>query len=219
MFLLNSRDPPVTATCGPRTRRKPQAPLIPKLRGQFAEFPRPAYTRHALGFSPRGTCVGSWYGRGGSFPASFSLAPGIGRTALNGRPFLLSPGSRHYGTPQAYTVRRRDGAARPTPKRRTLGLASPRSVPPRHRNINRFPFRPTRLRSALGPANPWLTTIAREPWPLRRRGFSPLFAVTTTGICTPGRSTGPHGPASAQPGRPPTKSQPNGCVPGSRQLA
>ena len=31
-------------------------------------------------------------------------------------------------------------------------------VPPWHRNINRFPFRPARLGLALGPANPWLTT-------------------------------------------------------------
>lgn len=39
------------------------APLIPKVRGQFAEFPRVDFRRHALGFSPRGTCVSSWYGR------------------------------------------------------------------------------------------------------------------------------------------------------------
>ena len=39
------------------------APLVPKVRGQFAEFPRVDFRRHALGFSPRGTCVSSWYGR------------------------------------------------------------------------------------------------------------------------------------------------------------
>ena len=38
------------------------APLLPKVQGKFAEFPRPDYRRHALGFSPRGTCVSSWYG-------------------------------------------------------------------------------------------------------------------------------------------------------------
>lgn len=85
----------------------PQAPLLPKLRGQFAEFPRPGFPRHALGFSPRGTCVGSRYGRGGSeFPEGFSRAPGIGGTPLTGGPFALSPGSRHYGTPRAYTLSR-----------------------------------------------------------------------------------------------------------------
>lgn len=60
----------------------PQAPLLPKLRGQFAEFPRLGFPRHALGFSPRGTSVGSRYGRGGSFPRGFSRAPGIGGTPL-----------------------------------------------------------------------------------------------------------------------------------------
>ena len=50
------------------------------------------------------------------------------------------------------------------------GLASPH-LPPWHRNLNRFPFRPTRLGSALGPAYPRLTTIAGEPLPLRRRGY------------------------------------------------
>src|SRR5256712_9764386 len=39
------------------------APLVPKVRGQFAEFPRVDFRRHALGFSPRGTCVSSRYGR------------------------------------------------------------------------------------------------------------------------------------------------------------
>ena len=40
--------------------------------------------------------------------------------------------------------------------------------------------------------------------PLRRSGFSPDYAATTTRICTRNRSTGPHGPASAQSLRPPT---------------
>jgi len=33
VFLLNSRDPFVTATCSDNTRLKEQAPLIPKVRG------------------------------------------------------------------------------------------------------------------------------------------------------------------------------------------
>jgi hypothetical protein len=77
-------------------------------------------------------------------------------------------------------------------------------VPSWCRIFNRLLFRHGRLGHALGPTYPRLTTVAGEPWPLRRRGFSPLFAVTTAGICTPDRSTGPHSPASAQPGRPPT---------------
>jgi hypothetical protein len=39
---------------------------------------------------------------------------------------------------------------------------------------------------------------------IRRLGFPPSFAVTTTGICNTNRSTGPHGPASTQSVRPPT---------------
>ena len=58
------------------------APLLPKLRGQFAEFPRPGCPRHALGYSPRDTSVGSRYGRLGSFPVPFSRAPELGRTLL-----------------------------------------------------------------------------------------------------------------------------------------
>ena len=91
-------------------------------------------------------------------------------------------------------------------------------VPSWCRNFNRLPFRHGRLGHALGPTYPRLTIVAGEPWPLRRRGFSPLFAVTTAGICTPDRSTGPHGPASAQPGRPPTDAV-LGCAPRYRRLA
>ncbi len=44
VFLLNSRVPLVTATCGPRVQAPgPQAPLLPKVRGQFAEFPSLGY--------------------------------------------------------------------------------------------------------------------------------------------------------------------------------
>ena len=159
-----------------------QAPLLPRVRGQFAEFPRPGYTRHALGSSPRGTClpgpgpglssssrsacvrsfpiplmgflglpfsaskvspahgpVGSRYGHGGSFPTPFSLAPGIGRSALNGRPFPPSPGSRHYGPPRASAVRRGDGPARPTPRRQRSGLRC-RTYPRGTGILTGFPF-------------------------------------------------------------------------------
>ena len=79
-------------------------------------------TRHALGYLPRDTCVGSRYGHKDSFPTPFSLAPGIDLTPLNEELFLLSCGSRHYGTPHVYTVKQGDGLARPTPKRRVLSL-------------------------------------------------------------------------------------------------
>ena len=40
----------------------------------------------------------------------------------NGRLFPILLGSRHYGTPQAYTVKQGDNLAQPTPKRQVLGL-------------------------------------------------------------------------------------------------
>ena len=69
-----------------------------------------------------------------------------------------------------------------------------------------FPVRRLRLRAALGSTNPWLTNIAKEPLPLRRRGFPPRFAATLSRILVGTRSTGPHGPASAHAPRPLTKS-------------
>jgi hypothetical protein len=40
----------------------------------------------------------------------------------NGWLFPLSLGSRHYGTPQAYTVKQGDSIAQLIPKRQKLGL-------------------------------------------------------------------------------------------------
>lgn len=68
-----------------------------------------------------------------------------------------------------------------------------------------FPFDNYQLGVALGPAHPRLKNIAVKPLPFRRRGFSPLFAITAAGICTSGRSSGSHDPPSALPERLPTK--------------
>ncbi len=57
----------------------------------------------------------------------------------NGRLFPLSPGSRHCGTPQAYTVKQSDNLAQPTQKRQGLSLR--RRVYPRGTGIlTGFPF-------------------------------------------------------------------------------
>ena len=53
------------------------APLIPRLRGQFAEFPWLRCIRYALDCSSRGTCVGSRYGHTGWPLPRFSRTPGI----------------------------------------------------------------------------------------------------------------------------------------------
>lgn len=69
-----------------------------------------------------------------------------------------------------------------------------------------FPFDMLELRHTLGPTDPWLTNSAEETWPLRRLGFSPNYAPTSARIFIPARSTGPHGPTSAQAGRLSTRS-------------
>ena len=51
MFLLNSRDPLVTATYAGNSSLPVQASLIPKVQDYFAEFPRLRYTRYILDFS------------------------------------------------------------------------------------------------------------------------------------------------------------------------
>lgn len=56
-------------------------------------------------------------------------------------PFHLSPASHLYGTQQDSGVRHSESRARFVQMSHKSGLASPRSVPPRFRNINLIPFR------------------------------------------------------------------------------
>jgi len=72
------------------------APLLPKLRGKFAEFPRSNSRRHALGFSPRGTCVSSRYDP--QLPSSTFHGPPASEEDSLRSPFPHSPGSHHDGT-------------------------------------------------------------------------------------------------------------------------
>ena len=172
-----------------------------------------------MGSSPRGTCVGSRYGRGGSFPDPFSRAPGLSRTSLAGGHSSLRPVLAIMALPGLRAVSRGGCLGRPTPTRQGPGLRC-RAYPRGTGILTRFPFGRTELRPALGPANPQLTTVAEEPWPFRPWGFSPHFAVTTAGIRTRSGSTGPHGPASAPPRRPPTGSRSHrDRAPGSRRPA
>ena len=124
-----------------------------------------------MGFSPRSTCVGSRYGRGGSFPVPFSRAPGVGRTGDNPRLFPPSAGSRHYGTPRPSAVKRDDGPARPIPRRRGRGLRCRRTYPRGTGILTRFPFGGCQLGPALGPANPWPMIVAMEPLAFPAEGY------------------------------------------------
>ena len=155
-----------------------------------------------MGFSPRGTCVSSWYGRtdwpwhpfhghpGSAEDCSYSrIHPLLAITALRGFRRLSELACRRSAYPDASGAKQ--GSAR-------------------CRNINLLPFRVPRLREHLGPTNPRLTNIAEEPWPFRRSGFSPLFAATPPRIHVRTRSTGPHGPTSTRARRPSTRS-PSRC--------
>jgi len=112
----------------------------PEVTGPICRVPWPGLPRHALGFSPRGTCVGSRYGRGGSFPAPFSRAPGLGGTRLTAGPSRLHPVLAMTALPG---LQRLGGAAAPLPLSRGVRSRAcvAAIVPPRHGNINPFPFR------------------------------------------------------------------------------
>src|SRR5213594_4363783 len=71
------------------------------------------------------------------------------------------------------------------------------------------------LRTDLPPAD---DALPGNPGPFDGGDSHPSMAVTTAGICNSGRSTGPHGPTSALPPRPPTDTV-FGRVPGYRHLA
>ena len=75
VFLVNSRFSLVSATLNPRKPKngfiKYQAPLLPKLRGHFAEFLNHDYLVR-LGILCPTTCVGLGYGRPATSRRSFS---------------------------------------------------------------------------------------------------------------------------------------------------
>jgi hypothetical protein len=73
------------------------------------------------------------------------------------------------------------------------------------RNIDRVSFREFRLRTHLGSTNPRRMIVAVEPWPLRRTGFSPVFAATPPRIFDGTRSIGTYAPTSIRAPRLPTR--------------
>ena len=191
----------------------------PEVTGPICRVPWPGLAPTGLGLLTQGhLCRFSVRARG-IVPEPLFKGPGTRPKGPNGPPFPPSAGSRHDGTPRPSVVSRGDCPGRPIPRRRGSGLRC-RTYPRGTGILTRFPFGGSELRPALGPANPQLTTVAEEPWPFRPWGFSPHFAVTTAGIRTRSGSTGPHGPASAPPRRPPTGSRPHcGRAPGARRPA
>ena len=176
----------------------------PEVTGLICRVPSPGLPPTRLGLLTQGHLCRLWVRSRASFRTGFSRAPGVGRTHPKmGRPFPASPPSRHYGTPGASQVRWGDSPTHPSPRRPLCGLRC-RTYTRGAGILTGFPFPGYRLGARLGPPNPRLTTIAEEPLPLRRPGFSPGYAATTTRILVPGGSTGPHGPASTPPRRSPT---------------
>ena len=109
MFLVNSRFPLVSAAHPPSPQNgasKDRAPLLPKLRGHFAEFLHHGSLAR-LGILCRTTCVGLGYGR---------LAPSRRGFSRHPRITLLSPASCGVTiTPQPHPAAPAKGAAGQAP--------------------------------------------------------------------------------------------------------
>ena len=99
VFLVNSRLCLVSATT--KGCYTPVAPLLPKLRGQLAEFLNDSYPAH-LSLLSQSTCVGFGYGR---YELSLEVFPG----STASMPSLASRLAPHQGS-----LLRQDGFAYPT---------------------------------------------------------------------------------------------------------
>lgn len=123
------------------------------------------------------------------------------------RLFMLSSTSLHNESPWIYTFNRKRQflSGYPLPSPHLPPLPFSRAVQEyKPDSLSADPIKVgLRSRLTLGSRR-----IAKKPLHLRRRGFSPLFAFTTTSICTGARSTGRHRPASVHAPRLPTGSQP-----------
>ena len=83
--------------------------------------------------------------------------------------------------------------------------------------LTSFPFTNTlQLGARLGPTNPSLTFIGKEPLPFRRRRFSLRSVLTIARILIPARFTHARGRAFAHAGRLPTPHLAVGCSIGCR---
>jgi hypothetical protein len=169
MFLLNSRNPLVTATYRakfPKRRRHPLyqrygANLPNSLAKIVPDTPWASHPEHQCWFWVRTRRIP---------PNDLFMGSRVQLNASNETLFLFSSGSHHYGTPQSYAVKQSDNSVQPSPNRQPLGFESPR-VPPWHWNVNQFPFRAVMLTLHLGSANSRLTTHCRETLALSAIGI------------------------------------------------
>ena len=181
MFLVNSRLGLFSATpsrSAAQGRHAAGAPLLPKLRGQFAEFlnegslvhlgtSRPA---HLCRFAVRAARVSSLAGFSWQRRAHSHFGLAVSRR-LATRLSVISPGICPRSSPTSL-----DG-------HRPIAATYPTRVPPLlkrstswYRNINRCPSATPRG-LGLGPTNPTRMNLAAEPSGIRWWRFSPPLAL------------------------------------------
>ena len=167
-----------------------RAPLLPKLRGHFAEFLDNA-SPVGLRLPASSACVGLRYGSVGSHS-------GFSRRRHPPRRYSIFAPHRMPGSRGGICLPAASHACARLPSR--AGLPAPRphsSVPPEHRILHLFPIAyasPPRLRPRLTQgrsASPWKPRIFG-----RKDSHLPL--ATHSGILSPRRSTAPSGAASAR---------------------
>ena len=165
----------------------PRAPLLPKVRGQLAEFLDQGSLVH-LSLLSQPTCVGLRYGQEWSSVAGLSRLYRVGALAVRDkRPLALASQSATARTYLRRLPTSLDGprlTAAPTSQH-------PAFVQPAHSwyRIVYLLSIGCCLRVPLGPTNPPRITLAAEPLGFRWRGFAPRFTVTRSGIRTRRRST------------------------------
>ena len=154
MFLVNSRLGRFTAALVRRLRRQPtylRAPLIPKLRGHFAEFLKQDSLEHLRILSPP-TCVGLRYGHPKDSHRGFSRRSDYGQFVSLRTPHRLSELTAAWiclgSPPTGLDPNFRSRAGLSLPRHHIASSSSSRW----YRNVDLFPiayaFRP-RLRTRL----------------------------------------------------------------------
>ena len=127
VFLLNSRLGPFAAAskgsgCSPSP---PEAPLVPKLRGDFAEFLLHGSPVHLRLFASP-TCVGLRYGSGLAPPVAFPGGPSAGsfdpKTSLPERSRIAPTTPDGHPSGRPLHLPRHDRSADAAPELRTLRL-------------------------------------------------------------------------------------------------
>lgn len=171
MFLLNSRDPLVTATCDPRLSPKTAGTPSPEVTGPICRVPSPPVSPTRLSLLSQGTSVGSRYGHGTLSPIPLSRSPELEGTRTRRAHTVLARVLAITALPRARTVR---WGGDPTPpiRRRRDGMRTHEGCTriPWRRNINRLPIRTRPFGVSLGPANSWPTARRQENLALSAAG-------------------------------------------------